>query len=139
MDNESDDWSNGPAPVFTPMSYPRLQEFNDAQKAYNLVERVISMLCCSSDDDASLKPSSRSGDWRALLLVDCLPDMVVKLNTKYHRSCFGLLSSTLNVSLGMYVYVFNSIIIPRKMLSKLCVYFIWSCCCYYNNRDNLLR
>jgi hypothetical protein len=31
--NPSDDWSRGAAPVFTPMSYPRLQEFKAAQKA----------------------------------------------------------------------------------------------------------
>eukprot|EP00579_Thalassiosira_antarctica_P017990 CAMPEP_0201930142 /NCGR_PEP_ID=MMETSP0903-20130614/24515_1 /ASSEMBLY_ACC=CAM_ASM_000552 /TAXON_ID=420261 /ORGANISM="Thalassiosira antarctica, Strain CCMP982" /LENGTH=63 /DNA_ID=CAMNT_0048469127 /DNA_START=93 /DNA_END=284 /DNA_ORIENTATION=+ len=30
-----------PAPVFTPISYPKLHEFNAAQKAKSLVERVI--------------------------------------------------------------------------------------------------
>ena len=42
-------WSSGPAPVFTPMSYPRLHEFSDAHAAYIIVERVT--LSFDEDED----------------------------------------------------------------------------------------
>ena len=79
MDKERDDWSNGPAPVFTPMSYPRLHEFKLAQKAYSLVERVICRSCSKSSLSeevvvVTMLSSSpllalRRGDRRELLLM----------------------------------------------------------------------
>jgi hypothetical protein len=41
VERERDDWSNGPADVLTPISYPRLHEFRAAQSEKMYVEDVM--------------------------------------------------------------------------------------------------
>ena len=78
-DSPREFWTRMPAPVLTPMSYPRLQEFKAAQNAYNLVARVIwrgaSLLvlvglvascccccCCCSSLSSSMRGNVRRDD-----------------------------------------------------------------------------
>jgi len=75
-DSPREFWTRMPAPVLTPMSYPRLQEFKAAQNAYSLVARVIwrgaslvlvglvasSCCCCCSSLSSSMRGNVRRDD-----------------------------------------------------------------------------
>jgi len=77
-DSPREFWTRMPAPVLTPMSYPRLQEFKAAQNAYSLVARVIwrgaslvlvglvasscCCCCCCSSLSSSMRGNVRRDD-----------------------------------------------------------------------------